>query len=103
MPRQSANASTALPTAGRQDRRRAHHQRQPRQQHRRGVALGQIAHHRARDHHAGRCTDRGERAEGGQPLDRRRQRAAQAGERIDGGGDDQRPLAAEPVGQRALG
>ena len=88
---------------GRQDRCRAHHQRQPRQQHRRRMALGEITHHRARDHHAGRCADRGERSKGRKPLDRRCERAAQAGERIDGGGHDQRPFAAEPVGQRALG
>ena len=36
-----------------------------------------------------------------QPIDGR-QRTAQAGQRIDRGGDDQRALAAEPVGQRAL-
>ena len=103
MPRQSAKASTALPSAGREDRRGAHHQRSAVTCSTcRGVALGEIAHHRARDHHAGRRADRGDALGTRTATGSMAPARSQAGERIDRGRDDQRPLAAEPVGQCAL-
>ena len=67
------------------------------------MAVGQVAHHGARDHHAGGGGEGRDRAEDRQPADRGRQRAADAGEGEQRGADHQGDAAAEPVGERALG
>ena len=86
----------------RQDRRHPHHQHQPRHQPRGGKALGQVAHHGARDDSARRAAEGRDAPPSRQHRHVIGQRAADGGQGVDHHPDHQWQPPAEPVCQRAL-